>query len=135
MRFTVYGPPQGKGRPRFTRSGHAYTPRRTAEYEALIKGTYLAEFGGLSFEANEPLIVQIEAVFEPPRSASKKAKERKLNGEFPTKKPDVDNICKIYLDAMNKVVYPDDKQVAAVIVKKIYGEQACVNVEVERIER
>ncbi len=135
MRFTVIGAPQGKGRPRFTRSGYAYTPRKTVEYEALIKGSYLAKFGGLSFEANEPLLVQIEAVFEPPRSASKKAREKMLDGEFPTKKPDVDNICKIYLDAMNKVVYPDDKQVAAVIVKKIYGEQACVNVEVERIER
>lgn len=135
MRFTVYGAPQGKGRPRFTRSGHAYTPRRTMEYEALIKGTYMAEFGGLSFEAYEPLIVQIEAVFEPPKSASKKARARMLDGEYPTKKPDVDNICKIYLDAMNKVVYPDDKQVTAVIVKKIYGERACVNVEVERIEQ
>ncbi len=31
--FTVPGKPQGKARPRFTRSGHTYTPGSTAAFD------------------------------------------------------------------------------------------------------
>ena len=33
IKFTIEGEPKGKGRPRFTRGGHAYTPKETVEYE------------------------------------------------------------------------------------------------------
>lgn len=35
--FEVMGQPIGKGRPRFTRSGHTYTPEKTREYERRIR--------------------------------------------------------------------------------------------------
>ena len=35
--FRVDGKPQAKQRPRFTRSGHVYTPSETTNYEKLIK--------------------------------------------------------------------------------------------------
>ena len=44
--FTVPGKPQGKGRPRFTRSGHTYTPDRTAAYEERVKLAYRQAGGG-----------------------------------------------------------------------------------------
>lgn len=34
IEFTVFGEPQGKARPRFTRMGRAYTPKKTADYES-----------------------------------------------------------------------------------------------------
>ena len=34
--FEVVGEPKGKGRPRFTRSGHTYTPQATKDYERHI---------------------------------------------------------------------------------------------------
>ena len=37
LEFTVDGEPVGKGRPRFTRNGHAYTTEKTADYEQLVK--------------------------------------------------------------------------------------------------
>lgn len=33
IEFTVPGIPVGKGRPRFTKDGHAHTPGKTREYE------------------------------------------------------------------------------------------------------
>ena len=33
MVFEVLGKPQGKARPRFTRTGHTYTPNNTTNYE------------------------------------------------------------------------------------------------------
>ena len=53
--FIVPGEVIPKGRPRFTRSGHAYTPKRTTDYETKVKAHYLTEYPyGLAFE-NEPL--------------------------------------------------------------------------------
>ena len=134
VEFTVLGSPQGKGRPRFTRTGHAYTPKNTVEYENRIVTTYLRDYSGFMFRDDDSLVVHIEAVFEPPKSVSQVRRAKMLQGEYPTKKPDIDNICKVYMDAMNKVVYPDDKQVVAVGMKKVYGEVACVNVTVEKIK-
>ena len=34
--FRVNGMPQGKARPRFTRQGRAYTPKKTRDYEAAL---------------------------------------------------------------------------------------------------
>ena len=39
----------------------------------------------------------------------------------PTKKPDIDNIVKIVLDAMNKFAFKDDTQITKLEVEKIYG--------------
>ena len=39
----------------------------------------------------------------------------------PTKKPDIDNIIKIVLDALNKMAFRDDSQVTKIEVEKIYG--------------
>ena len=46
--FTVPGKPVGKQRPRFSRQGTAvrtYTPRQTAEYERLVRVSYIAAGG------------------------------------------------------------------------------------------
>ncbi len=42
-----------------------------------------------------------------------------LNNEIsPTKKPDIDNIAKIVLDAMNKFAFKDDTQITKLEVEK-----------------
>ena len=41
VKFTVYGEPKGKGRPRFsTKTGHAMTPKDTVNYETLVHMEY-----------------------------------------------------------------------------------------------
>ena len=51
-----------------------------------------------------------------------KNRELMLNNEIsPTKKPDVDNILKIVLDALNGVAYDDDKQVTSSFPRKRYA--------------
>ena len=37
VEIEVSGQPIGKGRPRFTKAGHAYTPTKTREYEKRIQ--------------------------------------------------------------------------------------------------
>lgn len=49
-KFTVYGEPKGKGRPRFnTKTGHAITPKDTVSYENLVKLEWQTAYGTESF--------------------------------------------------------------------------------------
>jgi Holliday junction resolvase RusA-like endonuclease len=70
-----------------------------------------------------------------PSSFSKRRRNECFEGrERPTKKPDIDNIIKAYLDGMNGIVYLDDTQVVRVSAKKVYsmvaGVDVCVREEI-----
>ena len=73
IKFTVPGAPKGKQRPRICRINRrnmAYTPRQTVEYEKLIKARYNA-VSDAKFDKNEPLEINVIALFQIPKSASK----------------------------------------------------------------
>ena len=71
---------------------------------------------------------------EIPQSKSKKQKEKMLAGEIkPVVKPDVDNVAKSILDALNGIVYLDDKQIIELDIKKIYAETSWTEVKIEEI--
>ena len=133
-RFTVPGPPQGKGRPRFTRTGHAFTPAKTAEYERQIRQAYTRQCGQ-TFPEDAALRVKIVAWFSVPASDSKARRDMKLKHKMlPIKKPDWDNIGKVICDALNGLAYRDDSQIVDGRVIKVYGEQPKVTVIIEVIE-
>ena len=126
MRFTVDGEPKGKARARTVRNGdkvHSFTPKSTAEYEKLVKVSYLStESRGIWFD-NEPLSINIIAYFQPPKRFTKADREKVAKGViFPVKKPDADNIAKIICDALNGVAYRDDAQIVDCHITKRYGE-------------
>jgi Holliday junction resolvase RusA-like endonuclease len=122
---------RGKQRPRVTRRGHVYTPTETREAEAVIaKLAAEAMAGRPPIQRAVSLCVIIGT--EPPKSASKAARERMLSGEeHPTKKPDLDNVVKLISDAMNGIVYVDDKQVVVLSVWKAYAKVARTMVNVQ----
>lgn len=137
IKIIVPGAPQGKAR---ARTGYnpkvkritSYTPEKTVLYENLIKTCYIDQ-SNLSFKNEEPLEVCIVAFYEPVKSVSKKRRKEMINGmEFPTKKPDSDNIAKVILDALNGIAYGDDKQVVSLTVTKLYDETARVEIEIGR---
>lgn len=133
--FVIYGEPQGKGRPKFTMTGHAYTPERTKSYEAEIVAAFRREFPDfVRWEKGVPLRVRIKAVYGVPVSDSKAKRERKLTGAIrPTKKPDADNVEKAILDALNGIAWRDDAQIVDIRTVKEYGWQPCVMVEIDEI--
>ena len=123
MDFIVDGKPQGKQRPRFSRiSKTVYTPTKTAKYEKQIAKAY-TESGGKCIPADCYVSVSVSAFFPVPKSYSKKKRENCLERILrPDKKPDMDNILKVVLDALNEVAYEDDKQVVELIGRKYYTE-------------
>lgn len=55
--------------------------------------------------------------------------------EYPTKKPDIDNIVKVVLDALNGLAYKDDTQVVRVLAQKSYYYQSYVEVQIKTLEK
>jgi Holliday junction resolvase RusA-like endonuclease len=110
--------PVAKGRPRFSK-GHAYTPRKTKEYEKLIQD-FVAAHHIIDKPIMGPLSVQIVLFF--------KADEFTYHSH----KPDADNLAKSILDALGPktytyigiktmskgILYQDDAQIAHLEVTK-----------------
>ena len=112
---------RGKGRPRFTKQGIAYTDKKTAEYERLIKSEYLKHTRYIS---DKSIRMSIYVCFAPNKSDTKKNRMIKLlNKLWPKKKPDIDNVVKVVLDALNKIAYDDDTQVNELHIVRHYDEK------------
>ena len=109
--FEVPGTIKGKGRPRVNSyTCQVYTPTTTKDYEYLVEQYFLLKYP--KFKPLEGRVeVNIKAVFAIPKSTKKQDTEKMLENIIsPTKKPDIDNIVKIILDAMNKFAFKDDTQ-------------------------
>lgn len=136
---TLRGAPIGKGRPKFrvvkARSGQvfgsAYTPAKTRNFENDLRSAASQAMG-----KRPPLDCAVRMVIYAdmpvPQSWSEKKKQAALRGEIlPTTKPDWENIAKT-TDALNQVVFVDDKQVVDGRVIKRYAEIPSLRVEVSR---
>jgi Holliday junction resolvase RusA-like endonuclease len=134
IKFEILGQPIAKARPRVTRSGIAYTPAKTVNYETMVKYTYQSLYWHL--EPSTKLIeASITAIFPVPKSYSKKKANELLAGHYNyDKKPDCDNLAKIILDALNGIAYKDDSQVTILHIAKEYGTQPKVIVELKELE-
>ena len=136
VKFTVPGKPVGKQRPRFSRTCtgvRTYTPRKTQEYEDLVRISYRQVS---KQKLKGAISATIYGYFEPPKSVTKKERARMLSGEVSyIKKIDSDNLAKSILDALNGVAYDGDSQVCLLVVQKLYGEKARVEVVLEEINK
>lgn len=107
--FEVRGRVVGSARPRVTRRG-TYIPQKTRDYRNRIKGAFM-EAGGM--RRSGPVSVRVYVYRELPKSRPKR-----VESEPDTFKPDVDNIAKNVLDALNGIAWDDDSQVVELIVRK-----------------
>lgn len=131
-RYIIPGECVPKGRPRFTRRSHAYTPAKTKLYEKQVKEYLIAQGAKPS---DKPLEVWIYVYKQPLKSWSKKLIARATRGlVLASKRPDVDNYAKSILDASNGLLFNDDKQVVSLHVIKAYAPKAFVVIESEELE-
>lgn len=131
--FLIPGKPIGKGRPRFYR-GRAVTPYETREYEVYTALLFLRASGNKMFEDKQTLRICIDAYYPIPKSITKKKRAEIETGVLlPSCKPDIDNVVKIILDALNGVAYHDDSQVVEIHASKHYADDPKVIVLVESV--
>lgn len=99
-----------KRRPRIATKGrhaHAYTPTATLEEEAIVGACYRGE----KYTGAVRLTLHI---FKALPKRTPKSIQRERN----TSKPDIDNVLKAVMDALNGIAYDDDSQVCEIHVYK-----------------
>lgn len=102
--------PEPKGRPRMTRRGRVYTPRKTVLFERQIQAIAQSQYK--KDPLTGPLSVHVEFHFARPKSVKR---------EFHTVKPDIDNLQKAILDALNGIIWIDDAQIICLTSSKSYS--------------
>lgn len=123
MRFVLPIEPKAKERPRVTRSGHAFTPKATKEFSDAVK----ALTAGLE-PLDGPLEMSVIYVFSRPKSLGSRNPIRQPRPH----RPDLDNLDKALLDALNGQAYKDDQQICRLTSTKVYAaldEDPCIEVE------
>lgn len=113
--FQVAAKAVGKGRPRFG-AGRVFTPKATVAFEKLM-GWEAKLAMGKKPPVTGPVAVSIRVV----RKRPKKTKLFSPGG-------DTDNFAKSILDAMNKIVFDDDRQVIALTATKLWGDADMITV-------
>jgi Holliday junction resolvase RusA-like endonuclease len=125
IKFTVPGRPEFLRRHRTRVAGKKaiqYDPPENKRAKRAIQTQAFAVVQAVDvpFEKG-PVGVGITAYFEVPKS--RRRKRAPVPEQLHTKKPDLDNIVKIYCDAMTGVVWTDDTQVAFVQAIKMQAAQ------------
>lgn len=116
-------PPVAKARARVTKKG-AFNPRKTelAQHEIrfCLNSERAPKFSG-------PLAMTLVFSFIKPAGVPRKR-------NWPTVKPDLDNLIKMVCDSANTILYDDDKQVVRVTAEKIYSYREGIDLTIETIE-
>ena len=93
-----------KRRPKFNRKGKAYDPKANKSEARAIREAWEEQVG--EWKSDGPIGVAIDVFRKLP-----KGRPKRVESESDTFKPDVDNIAKAVLDALNGVAFDDDSQV------------------------
>lgn len=117
MRFEFSVPfVKGKGRARVARATkHMYTPSATVEAMERIQLAWKVVAGNAKAPMGRPVRVDITCSRPLP-----KGRPRRVDSEPDVVKPDVDNVAKLVLDALNGLAWHDDSQVMALHVRKTH---------------
>ena len=130
IKFTVFGKPVGKGRPRFYRRGvrvGTYTPAKTRAYERALS------YSSLKFAPEQPISCSLAVAlkFFLPAPAKLKNKKAELEIMPVPNKPDIDNLIKSALDPLNGVFWTDDKLIASITATKFYSDNPRTEFEIQ----
>jgi len=135
IEFKVIGTPKPQARPRFFRNKAGYmgtfSPKtdwfNLVYHEALkVKQDRLKEN-----KLEGALKVKLWFAMPIPKSATKKQRSSMF---YLTKKPDIDNLAKAILDAINYTnLWQDDSQIAVLETTKIYSESPHCHITIEQI--
>lgn len=106
---------------------HRFTPRKQADYMVAVRTICAAAMRGAP-PIEGPVQLGIIAEYMHPESWSAK---KKAATQFKTSKPDIGNIEKLVEDALNKIAWLDDSQIAKRgLTMKIYTNRFHLTVNI-----
>ena len=117
--YTIIGDPIAKGRPRFAKTGHAYTPKKTRDAENKIK--FMLQCAA-SIHSKLPAkgVIEICITFYLHRPQRLKKRTSPPDAIPHDKRPDIDNLIKLFVDASNGILFFDDSQIFRIVACKYY---------------
>lgn len=128
--FKVLGEPVAKARPGFnSKTRVAYTKSKTKNAERLIQTEYIKQGGRNKNDYSGKVEIELAFVF-PIRKSWSKAKKRAMFNKAHTIKPDLDNLEKTVLDALNHLAFKDDSQVSLVTKEKFWSNEAYTEIKI-----
>ena len=116
--FVVYGKAIGKERPRLGRGGHVYTPAKTRAFEEKVRLLALRARGRRSPLAGPVELRIFFDVIGGKPSVCVEVLPLDASEGWMTGRPDVSNCVKAIEDALRKVLYGDDAQVARLLAER-----------------
>ena len=122
--FTILGDPRPQGRPRFARMGKfvkAYDPKDSRDYKQTLAAQIAAQ--NPEYVADRAICLECEFIFARPKTLPKKVQDH-------TRKPDIDNLVKSFLDAATGILWRDDTQIVSISARKDYGDVPQIRVKV-----
>ena len=125
--------PMAKQSFRTTRSGQKYLDPSVIKYRKAIRNMAIAQMRNQKAEKIEGAVnMNIIYAFRRPQSLSKKERSEIDNGKTvpKTTKPDIDNLTKAILDALNGIVWKDDAQVTQIKIQKVWSSKDQIEVEI-----
>jgi len=128
------GPPIPKGRPRYCQRGgrvFAYTPKKTQEAEVSIREKAKVDLYPLSEAPFEGRIC-VDLAFRMP--IPKSLRKKVSAGDPHVKRPDLDNLIKLVIDALTGVAWKDDAMICIMSAEKTYSHDpmTIVNITYEK---
>lgn len=148
--FTIPGKPRGKARPRATakivwpKDGRnepiavstVYSDPAMEALEAEIARRFRDAAGPAFQQLTGPIRLNLLAVFPIPQSFNAATRALALQGKvWHRGTPDLDNIEKLIADALNRLAWIDDGQIAVVTKGKRYGSPQRVEVTIELLDQ
>ena len=135
LTLTVPGEPMGKQRPRRASNIRGtYTPQKTLNYETLIKELFIIKYP--DFKPIEGAVeISIGIYLTIPKSKSKKKQEEMAMDTIKAlKNPDVDNVLKIVMDALEGLAYRNDNQVVTAHPTKRWSNTPRIDIKIQDVE-
>lgn len=128
--FTIPGEPRGWARTRLN-NGRPFKDAKTRGYQNLVR-TVAKAHGARPVTG--PVRISITAHFAMPKRLTRARRQAiEFGSDYPTKKPDIDNVVKAILDALNGLAFSDDAQVVVLSARKEWAVDASVHVCIHQI--
>jgi len=128
FKLTIPYEPTPKARARTFLRGDKYmsfTPSKTVNAEQFIR-TCLIEQGIKPIGKGKPVQLMLDFYLKRPGSLPKKITE-------PVRRPDIDNLIKTCLDALNKFAFEDDSQIITLTANKYYGNPPHIDITITEV--
>ena len=131
----LFGELKGKKRHRTLKTGRSYNPRENVLAENWVRQCVIDQLGYEVSPTIKPVRLSLVIILPIRDSWSRKRQSAALLGkERPLVKPDWDNTGKLVSDALNGILWMDDKQIVEGSVSKWYGLDPYTELTVEVLD-